>query len=78
FRLSGHKIYATGIPLLTWAVVWARTDDAEPLVGPVLVRTGQPGITVVETWNHLGMRATGSHDVIFDGVFVPDDQAPAL
>jgi alkylation response protein AidB-like acyl-CoA dehydrogenase len=78
FRLSGHKIYATGIPILTWAVVWARTDDAEPLVGPVLVRTGQPGITVIETWNHLGMRATGSHDVVFDGVFVPADQAPAL
>ncbi|MGQ3070219.1 MAG: acyl-CoA dehydrogenase family protein [Ferrovibrionaceae bacterium] len=78
FRLSGHKIYATGIPILTWAVVWARTDDAEPLVGPVLVRTGQPGITVVETWNHLGMRATGSHDVVFDDVFVPSGQAPAL
>ncbi len=78
FRLSGHKIYATGIPILTWASVWARTDDAEPLVGPLLVRADAPGIRVIETWNHLGMRATGSHDVVFEDVFVPDEHATAL
>lgn len=78
FRLSGHKIYATGIPALTWVVVWARTDDADPLVGPILVRADSPGIRVIETWNHLGMRATGSHDVVFEDVFVPAAHAAAL
>ncbi len=78
FRLSGHKIYATGIPILSWAVVWARTDDADPLVGPFLVRADAAGVGVVETWNHLGMRATGSHDVVFDDVFVPADHAVDL
>ncbi len=78
FRLAGHKIYATGIPILTWAVVWARTDDADPLVGPILVRADAPGIRIAETWNHLGMRATGSHDVVFEDVFVPADQAGPL
>lgn len=29
-------------------------------------------MTVVETWDTLGMRATQSHDTILDGVFVPD------
>ena len=33
-----------------------------------------PGVTVVETWDTLGMRPTQSHDTILDGVFVPDDR----
>ncbi|NYE59505.1 alkylation response protein AidB-like acyl-CoA dehydrogenase [Duganella sp. 1224] len=75
WRISGRKIYSTGIPRLTWLAVWARSDDAEPLVGSWLVRRDTPGITVNETWDHLGMRATGSHEVVFDDVLVPPDHA---
>jgi alkylation response protein AidB-like acyl-CoA dehydrogenase len=75
WRISGRKIYSTGIPRLTWLGVWARSDDAEPLVGSWLVRRDTPGITVIETWDHLGMRATGSHEVVFDDVLVPLDHA---
>lgn len=77
--LSGHKIYSTGIAGLTWLAVWARTetDEAnnEPLVGTWLVPHDAVGIEIIETWDHLGMRATGSHDVIFHDVFVPYDHA---
>jgi len=55
--------------------VWARTDDPEPLVGTFLVEAGTPGYRVEETWDHLGMRATRSDDVIFDGVVIPEDHA---
>ncbi len=75
WRISGSKIYSTGIPRLTWLAVWARSDDAEPLVGSWLVRRDTPGITINETWDHLGMRATGSHEVVFDDVLVPLDHA---
>ena len=75
WRISGRKIYSTGIPRLTWLGVWARSDDAEPLVGSWLVRRDTPGITVIENWDHLGMRATGSHEVVFDNVLVPLDHA---
>lgn len=75
WRLAGHKIYATGAPVLAWYLVWARTDEAEPHVGHFLVRAGLPGIRVVESWDHLGMRATGSHDIVFDGVEIPADHA---
>lgn len=75
WRISGRKIYSTGSTALTWFVVWARSDDAEPLVGGWLVRAGAPGITIEETWDHLGLRASASHDVIFDDVLVPLDHA---
>lgn len=75
WRISGRKIYSTGIPRLTWLGVWARSDDPVPLVGSWLVRRDTPGITVIENWDHLGMRATGSHEVVFDDVLVPLDHA---
>ncbi|WP_296001184.1 acyl-CoA dehydrogenase family protein [Rugamonas sp.] len=75
WRLSGRKMYSTGIPRLTWLAVWARSDDDQPLVGSWLVHRDTPGIRIVESWDHLGMRATGSHDVIFDEVLVPLDHA---
>ncbi|MCD2513747.1 acyl-CoA dehydrogenase family protein [Comamonas endophytica] len=78
WRLSGRKIYSTGAPILRWYVVWARTDDAEPLVGSFLVRADSPGVRIETTWDHLGLRASGSHDVILDGVPTPLDHAMGL
>jgi alkylation response protein AidB-like acyl-CoA dehydrogenase len=37
------------------------------------VPAGLPGTRIVETWNHLGLRASGSHDVIFEDVAFPLD-----
>jgi alkylation response protein AidB-like acyl-CoA dehydrogenase len=78
WRLSGTKIYSTGIPILRWLNVWARTDEAEPRMGFLVVPRGTDGVTVNETWNHLGMRASGSHEVVFNDVFVPDFYAADL
>lgn len=71
WRLSGHKIYATGCPILRYFLVWARTADDPVRVGNFLVPRETPGWRMVETWDHLGMRATGSHDVIFDELLLP-------
>jgi alkylation response protein AidB-like acyl-CoA dehydrogenase len=76
--LAGRKIYSTGAPGLSWMMVWARDDAEEPRVGPVLVPARAPGVRIVESWDHLGMRATGSHDVVFDDVRLPGTHAAAL
>jgi alkylation response protein AidB-like acyl-CoA dehydrogenase len=73
WRLSGRKIYSTGAPILKWYAVWAKTDEAETRVGLFLVPAGLPGTRIVESWDHLGLRASGSHDVIFEDVVFPLD-----
>jgi alkylation response protein AidB-like acyl-CoA dehydrogenase len=73
WRLTGRKIYSTGAPILKWYAVWAKTDEAEVRVGLFLVPAGLPGTRMVETWDHLGLRASGSHDVVFDDVVFPLD-----
>jgi alkylation response protein AidB-like acyl-CoA dehydrogenase len=70
WTLSGHKIFSTGAPGLRWMDVWAAHQDQ---VGHVLVRGDAPGIRIVETWDHIGMRATCSHDVLFADVPVEPD-----
>lgn len=78
WRISGHKIYSTGAPILRWLLVGASTADDEPRVGTFLVRADTPGVRIVETWDHLGMRATGSHDVVFQGAVIPAEHALGL
>lgn len=78
WRLSGTKLYSTGSHGLEWYLVWARSDDADPLVGGFLVHKDSPGIRIVDEWDHLGMRATCSHRVEFDNVLLPLDHAVAV
>ena len=73
WRLSGRKIYSTGAPILKWYAVWAKTDEAETRVGLFLVPAGLPGTRIIETWDHLGLRASGSHDIVFEDVIFPLD-----
>jgi alkylation response protein AidB-like acyl-CoA dehydrogenase len=75
WRLTGHKIYSTGSPILKYFLVWGRTAGDAPRVGTFLVPRETDGWRIVETWDHLGMRATGSHDVIFDDAVIPEEYA---
>jgi alkylation response protein AidB-like acyl-CoA dehydrogenase len=78
WRISGRKIYSTGSHGLSWFSVWARSSDEDPLVGAWLVHKDTPGISIIEDWDHLGMRATCSHEVVFDNVLVPLDHAVSV
>ncbi len=75
WAISGSKIYSTGSTGLTWFSVWARTDEPEPRVGNFLVAADSPGITILPAWDHLGMRATVSHEVVFADTPTPADHA---
>jgi alkylation response protein AidB-like acyl-CoA dehydrogenase len=75
WSLSGRKIYSTGSVALTWMVVWARTDEAEPRVGGFLVHKDAPGWRIEETWDHTGLRASASHDVVFEDTPIPVEHA---
>lgn len=75
WQINGHKIYTTGIEGLSWLAIWGRSDDAPPLVGTWLVPRESDGISVVKSWDHGGMRATGSHEVVLNNVQVAADHA---
>jgi alkylation response protein AidB-like acyl-CoA dehydrogenase len=74
YRLTGRKQFGSNGPAWTW--LGAHAVDADAPGGPqtvhAFVARTSPGVTLVETWDTLGMRPTQSHDTVLDGVFVPD------
>ncbi|GAA3402253.1 acyl-CoA dehydrogenase family protein [Paenibacillus hodogayensis] len=71
WRIRGRKTYSTLSPILNQFTVKAGIAG-EDKTGEFLVHKG-PGVSIEETWDTIGMRATGSHDVLLDDVFVPAD-----
>ena len=69
--INGRKTWSTLSPILTFFLVFAGVEGREE-TGDFLVTRGAPGLSIIETWDSLGMRATGSHDVLLEDVFVPD------
>jgi len=74
FRVSASKTPASGAPVGDIVVSSARWNDSAD--GPQVIHFSAPfsadGISIDETWDTMGMRATGSHTVVLDNVFVPD------
>lgn len=74
WRITGHKRWASLAPALTYLSVMCRVVDGDPpRRGAFLVPAGSPGVEVIEAWDNLGMRGTGSHDIRLTDVVVPHD-----
>lgn len=74
FRVSAKKVFSSGCQMGDLLVTSAIHDDPEK--GPTVLHFAVPftaeGVRRVDTWRVLGMRGTGSHDVVLEDVFVPD------
>ena len=70
WQLNGHKTFGSMSPTLDYMIISAALQDGSDEVARFLVEPG-PGLAMVESWVALGMRTTGSHDVLLQGRFVP-------
>ena len=74
YRVSARKVFSSGSPgghvLVTMAVYDDPNEGRTVLHFPVPLDA--PGVHVADNWRTLGMRGTGSNDVVLDDVFVPD------
>ena len=72
WEVSGLKTWSTGAEALDFLVVTATVEEA---VWRFVVPGGTAGVDILPTWQgSLALRGSGSHDVKFDRVFVPDSQ----
>ncbi len=76
YRITGRKIFGSGSPAGTLLLTSAVYEDPEE--GPTALHFPVPiaaeGMTVLNNWRTLGMRATGSNDMLLENVFVPESE----
>lgn len=76
YRVTGRKTFCSVAPVADLLFTFAAFDD--PHDGRIVLGMGipcaSPGFRVVEIWNALGMRGTGSYDVQLDEVLVTESQ----
>lgn len=72
WSVSGHKIYCSGAKQLGYYFVRCQVVDGgdENRATFVLVDPRDPKIKIKDSWDHIGIRASESHDVILNDVEV--------
>jgi alkylation response protein AidB-like acyl-CoA dehydrogenase len=75
YRVTGKKIFGTESAVCTEFSTRALVDDPEHGQTVIFFRLPREidGMTVKETWDVMGMRATQSNDFALDNVFVPEE-----
>ena len=73
YKVNGLKVFASGAPSADIFMTGAVEQTTE---GPTALQFGvpmkAPGVSIVETWDTMGMRGTASHSVKLENVFVAD------
>lgn len=79
YRVSGRKIFCSQSPAgAAMSTMFAFDDPEQGLrVLNMAVPLTADGVTVLDDWDVLGMRGTGSNSVVIDDVFVPEDKVLA-
>jgi alkylation response protein AidB-like acyl-CoA dehydrogenase len=73
WKVDGHKIFCTMSPaatVLSTSVTYTDEKGVERY-GYAAIPADAPGVTIHGDWDALGMRASGSHSVSFEGVELP-------
>ena len=73
---NGTKTFATGSPAADVLAVRARyiNESGEERMGATIAPIDRPGVKIMNNWDGLGMRASGSYDVVFTDYFVSDEE----
>ena len=71
--LNGRKIFGTVSPIANvfFVTVRAKESDGYQARTAVVIR-GAQGLNIQDNWDALGMRGSGSGDVVFEDCFIPD------
>ncbi len=75
YVLSGTKMWITNGPDADVVVVYAKTepDAGSKGITAFILETGTEGFSCARKLDKMGMRGSNTGELVFDGVFVPDE-----
>jgi alkylation response protein AidB-like acyl-CoA dehydrogenase len=68
FRITGNKFYSTGTLFSEYVLTRVSTQDGRS--ASAIIPTDRDGVTLVDDWDGVGQRLTGSGSTLFDNVRV--------
>lgn len=74
YRLSGHWMFSSGCQHCDWTILGANVPPSKEGAAPhprcfLVPRTDYD---IVDNWDVMGLKGTGSHDIVVKDVFVPE------
>ena len=77
YRLKGRWQFTSGISHADWLIVGVKTEQTDPNGRPKFywVAVEQKKVRIHDTWQAVGLRGTGSHDVEADNLIIPAHHA---
>jgi alkylation response protein AidB-like acyl-CoA dehydrogenase len=85
YRLSGRWPFVSGCHHCSWYMTPSLIMEGD---NPKLAENGQPvqmltffssgDAEIIDTWHTMGMRGTGSHDVVAKDVFIPETRTAMM
>lgn len=76
WKMNGAKMWITNSPIADVAVVWAKAKehkDDEGVIRGFLVEKGMKGFSAPHTKFKMSLRASETGELVFDDVFIPDE-----
>ncbi len=70
--LNGRKTFSTMAPVLDYFNVTATVPETGA-IGYFLIPRSTTGVDIVETWDSIAMKGTGSHDLVLNNVKIEED-----
>jgi 3-hydroxy-9,10-secoandrosta-1,3,5(10)-triene-9,17-dione monooxygenase len=74
YQLSGRWSFSSGCDHATWVLLGGLvSNDEGQIVDFKTFMVPRSDYTIEDVWNVVGLRGTGSNDIVVDDVFVPDE-----
>ena len=70
YKVSGDWSFGSGGDHCTWAIVGAPVIGAQPGMRWFLLQKGQ--FAIRDTWNSVGLKGSGSNNIVVEGASVPE------
>jgi 3-hydroxy-9,10-secoandrosta-1,3,5(10)-triene-9,17-dione monooxygenase len=72
YQLSGRWSFSSGCQHAQWAILGGVATDVDGSVRRLCFLVPQSDYEIADVWRVIGLRGTGSNDVVVEGAFVPE------
>ena len=78
FKISGRWNFSSGVNVSDWNMLAATIRDGDEIIDYRLCLLHKSEYTIIDDWQVLGMRSTGSMTVEANDIFVPEHRALSM